>query len=257
VGILISLEYRFSFFIELLNSFFPIIVQFFVWSAVYGSSKASVINGLTFEELIMYIAIASLMSKILTPGIEDEISNDIRNGGLNIHLVRPISYFKSKIFTSVGRNGIHMLISLPIILVIYVMLAVYWQMPSSLFNIVLFLVSIIFSFLLDFCLFYCLSLIAFWTTQTWGIMIAFRIIINILSGGVLPLRVLGNLIDSISIYLPFRYIIEFPICILQGNYSVNEVIFGITIQIVSIIMIALISNEIWRRGQKQYMAVGG
>ena len=142
-------------------------------------------------------------------------------------------------------------------LIIYIGLSLLWQMPISIFQILLFFVSISLALVLNCCLFFCLSLIAFWTTQTWGIMIAFRIVINILSGGVLPLSMLGNFIDAISVFLPFRYILGFSIDILQGNCSGIEILYGFSIQFISIALILLITNWVWRKGQKKYMAVGG
>jgi len=257
LGIAGVLEYRMDFLIELLNSLFPIIVQYFVWTAIYLNSTQTIINGYSYKELISYIFIATLMSKAIAPGFENEIATEIRTGKLNTYLIKPMSYYLSKIYSTIGKKIIHMAIICPIMLICYYVILNYWGMPVEPRNILFFMITLIVAFLLNCCIFYALSMVTFWTTQSWGIIIAFQIVINILSGGVLPLNVIGTYISNIFRYLPFRYIIEFPVEVLQGNYSISGVFIGIAIQIVSIGFFIILSTVLWKKGLKHYDAFGG
>lgn len=257
IGVADAMEYRLNFFLDLISSFFPIVVQYFLWTAVYRSALSDVINGYSYHKLIKYILAASLMARSIAPGFEDAVSVDIRMGGLNKYLVQPISYFGCTVSLAMGKKVINLLIAFSITLIAYYLLSAYWGNSVSVANVVWFIVVIMFSLVMNCGLHYCLSMVAFWLTQTWGVIIAFRVIVNILSGGVLPLNMLGSAFNAISTYLPFRYIIEFPVDVLQGNYTFPQIISGLCVQIVSSFVFIALSKLLWNAGQKRYMAIGG
>lgn len=72
LGIQNSMEYRVDFFLDIINGFFPIFVQFFVWSAIFKNSSSSVIQGYTFSGMMVYLVYASVISKFIAAGFEYE-----------------------------------------------------------------------------------------------------------------------------------------------------------------------------------------
>jgi ABC-type uncharacterized transport system, permease component len=57
--------------------------------------------------------------------------------------------------------------------------------------------------------------------------------------------------------LPFKYIIYFPINILNGKLPVEAILSRIAIQFLWILLLALVSNILWKVGMKKYIAIGG
>lgn len=87
-----AMEYRVDFFLSLISTVFPIILQFYLWTAIY-STPTEVNNGYTYEQIILYTLLAGMTAKLTASGFEHEINKDIKDGGLNKYIVRPVNYF--------------------------------------------------------------------------------------------------------------------------------------------------------------------
>ena len=87
MGILSSMEYRFDFFIGFIGMIFPIVIQVFLWLAVYGGTGDEEMYGYNFSQMIAYVVIASLVGRVVNTGVESTINNDIHSGGLAKYLV--------------------------------------------------------------------------------------------------------------------------------------------------------------------------
>lgn len=87
-----AMEYRVDFFLSLISTVFPIILQFYLWTAIY-STPTEVNNVYTYEQIILYTLLAGMTAKLTASGFEHEINKDIKDGGLNKYIVRPVNYF--------------------------------------------------------------------------------------------------------------------------------------------------------------------
>jgi ABC-2 type transport system permease protein len=110
---------------------------------------------------------------------------------------------------------------------------------------------------MQFLLFYTIGLLAFWAQEVWGIFESTRIIGLVLSGGVFPLTIFGDKGLALLSWLPFKYIIFFPLEIVTGRLTLAESISGLLIQLSWIALLLLLSHLIWRQGCKKFIALGG
>ncbi|WP_052350259.1 ABC transporter permease [Paenibacillus gorillae] len=257
IGLQNSLEYRFDFFLSIVASMFPVVVQFFVWQAVYTNSSETVINGYTFSGLMLYLVLASVVSKFVSSGFEYEIASDIKNGYLSRFIIMPISYLNYRIFRFFGQKLIHFIISLIVLFVSVTTLHGILSFDLVYGRLFIFFLVLILAVILNFMIFYALSTVSFWLIEIWGVIISSRLVINIASGGLLPLAVLGKHTESILNFFPFKYTIFFPISILLDEVSIRQVIFGILIQIFWIILIFILARIMWGLGMKKYISAGG
>lgn len=62
-----SMEYRLSFFLSIFSCAFPIMIQFFLWSAAYSSKKTEIF-GYSYLQITAYSILASLDSKLTAAG---------------------------------------------------------------------------------------------------------------------------------------------------------------------------------------------
>jgi ABC-2 type transport system permease protein len=65
-----------------------------------------------------------------------------------------------------------------------------------------------------------------------------------------------KLIQDLAQYLPFQLLIYFPIQLILGNLSNEQIIQGYTIGFMWLGIAITIFNWIWRNGVKRYSAVG-
>lgn len=118
MGIEQALEYRVSFLLSMLSALFPIIIQTTMWNYLYRHSDASAVFGYEHGEILMYSLLAVIVSQLVSTGFEWEINSDIKLGGLNKYLVRPVGYNRYRFFWFLGQKVPRIMIILPAIVII-------------------------------------------------------------------------------------------------------------------------------------------
>ena len=252
-----SLEYRFEFFIGILSTIFPIIIQVFLWSAIYGVSGDSSMYGYNFSQMISYVFIAGTVSKFVVTGIEGVLNDDIHSGGLAEFLVKPVKYIPYRVCRMIGQKVTSTVIMILFTTVIVMLLHFTIGFKIYFSAVLLFVPALILATVLNFYIFFLMGTFSFWLTEAIRFFHSLQVIIMVLSGGVFPITVLGNTYVHISELLPFSYTTYFPISVVTGAMPLYDILYGIFIQVIWITVLYTVSNMVWRRGIKRYVAVGG
>lgn len=257
IGIQNGMVYRSDFLLSLISCVFPIVIQFFMWGNIYGSDANKVLFGYTYSQMISYSVLASLVSRLTRTGFEYEINDDIKNGGLNKYIVRPVHYFPYRLFSFLGQKIAQLgLISVLIIIILAVLSGFTAYSPNAV-NVLFFLVSLVPAFALNFMIFFCLSMVAFWLSEIGFFFEAVRIVFIAFSGGIFPLDIFSGTFLSVLNYLPFKYTVNFPVDILNGRLQTDGILIGLLVQMMWILVMAALTGLIWNIGSKKYIAAGG
>lgn len=257
IGIQTAMAYRASFFMSLIAAIVPIFIQTFFWLSIFRSSTNSVIFGYTFSQIINYTFLAQLVSRYIRTGFEYEINDDIKNGGLNKFLVKPIGYFTYKFFCFMGSKIVNFLIMSILIAVSLFILLINIGSSITILSVFYFVFSLVLALSLNFMIFFCVSTLCFWLSEIGFLFEAIRIIIITLSGGIFPLDIFGLKIVKFLNFLPFKYTISFPVELLNNKITGFPVFIGFITQILWIVFFLFFSKILWRLGSKKYIAIGG
>ncbi|MCD1259366.1 ABC-2 family transporter protein [Paenibacillus athensensis] len=257
LGVLSSLEYRVNFLISMVSGIFPILIQYYMWTAIFNNNSGDTVYGYTYAQLISYTIMATLVAKLVRTGFEYDVAEDIKNGGINKFIVKPIHYFQFRLFSFLGQKIVYFTMTLLLIGVILFILNVYLDLHLAGRNMLLFIATLVLSVLLNFLIFYIISITAFWLGEVTALFEALRIFILVLSGGMFPLDIFGASAVKVLSALPFSYLIYFPVNVLNGKIPLEEIAYGIAVQAIWIIILTLSSSLIWRAGTKKYIAIGG
>lgn len=90
---------------EPLSTVFPIIIQTFLWNYLYGHGDAGAMTGYSYPQIMVYTLLAGMVSKLVYTGFEYAVNQDIKTGGLNKYLVRPVDYFAYRFFDHMGEKA--------------------------------------------------------------------------------------------------------------------------------------------------------
>ncbi len=131
---------------------------------------------------------------------------------------------------------------------IFLQTSIYWL---SVFFIVSFMAAILF-----FGIGSILSLIGFWTRETWAPRFVFFILVTFLAGTYFPLDIFPKPIFNILELLPFSYLIFFPLKIYLGNMPNDHLVSGILIMFFWIITVFIALQYIWKKGLMRYTSEG-
>ncbi len=251
-----SLEYRGDFFLSIFSGAFIIIIQCFIWNAVFASAGTTVVNGYTYPEMIAYSILAGIVNKIVSAGFQNEIAGDIKSGGLSKFIVQPIGYFYYRLFCFLGGKVPQLIVLFPLSFGVLALTHYTIGLEISVERLPLFFSFAVLAMLLNFLIYYCLSALAFIMTEVWGIFIAASQAILMLGGGLFPLEVFGDTASQILSLLPFKYLIYYPVNIVTGRMPTGEILPNALIQVAWIFLL-LLSRVCWQTGLKKYVAVGG
>lgn len=256
MGVEQALEYRVSFFLSMLSAVFPIIIQTTMWNYLYRHSDAAAVFGYEHGQILLYTLLATIVSQLAGTGFEGEMNGDIKTGGLNKYLVRPINYKRYQFFRFLGQKIPRFMVAAPVMALITAV--AFWQgLPLSVGRASAFLASLVLALVLNFSIFYCVGLMGFWLTDVDKLFGTISIVLTVVSGGVFPLDIFGGLVETLVNLLPFGYTTQFPVNIINGRFGWERIGTGFAFQAGWIFVFACIGELMWRRGIKRYAAVGG
>ena len=253
-----SMEYRVDFLLSLVNGSFMIIVQFFLWTAIYNGDVQKELYGYNYSQMIVYVIMAGVLSKVMATGFEYDVEEDIKDGRLSRFLVQPIAYLPYRVLGFLGKKTIQIVMVLIISALVLGVLALTVGAEFRAADIGLAVLVIPLSLLLNCMLFYCISMLGFWMTQAWNVFNGMGVVSMILSGGIFPLDVFGSGARAVFRLLPFQYVVYFPLNILCGRLGgAADFWSGLLTQIVWILLLYALAKLLWKLGMKKYIAAGG
>lgn len=206
-GFMVGLMYRFGFIFAILGNLLYMTVAYFLWRTIYANSTT--LNGLTFDQTFLYLALGSAVFVILKTYVDWELSYQIREGNIALQLARPLDFTLYTMFSSLGILLMN-LVALTIPTVLIVIFIFKTPFPLGI-GLLFFPFSIVFAYLISFSFDYIVGLVAFYTDSVWGLSKTKEIIISLLSGMLIPLPFFPDAIEKILLYLPFQGIFNTPL----------------------------------------------
>ena len=260
MGVGVSMEHRVDFFMNILSTVFPIIIQVFLWSALYGENRSNNGNsmyGFTFGQMMVYVFLAGAISKFVNTGVEMKVNDDIHSGALAKYLVMPVSYLGFRLACAMGEKLFAMLVMLILTCAVIGGFSIAGMYRVNAAVLLLFVPALFLGLMLNFFLFTLISYSAFWITEARRLFHTVVVVVMVFSGGVFPVDIFGTTAKKVLDYLPFTYTIGFPIRVASGSLSILNILTGLLIQFFWIFVLILASRIVWNIGNKKFSAVGG
>ncbi|MDE5977081.1 MAG: ABC-2 family transporter protein, partial [Turicibacter sp.] len=125
-------------------------------------------------------------------------------------------------------------------------------------NILWFIVSILFSVLINFFIDFITGTICLYTESIWGINIMKQVIVTLFSGAMIPIPFFPESLRKIVNYLPFQAIYNLPLkVLLNSSVDLEDLLHIILIQFFWIVVLFIISNYFWKTSIKIITVNGG
>lgn len=249
--------YKANLFMGLIGQLIIISVTYFLWIAIYKSSKESIMQGFTLEEMLTYVMITLIIGTVTSNDISQEISFEVRDGSISMNLIKPINYRLRTLFIGFGYFLFFFLsLFLPgaLLVSIYALSKGIFLSPISLF---FFLISIVLGTLINIYYSYIFGLLSFKFYNIWGISQVARAIIMLVSGAMIPLTFFPEIIQRIFNLLPFSSIIYTPAMIYLNKLSYGEIGKALLMQIIWVIILIILSKFTWNRVINKLSIQGG
>jgi ABC-2 type transport system permease protein len=246
-------QYRASLVIWTIGQVLEPLVYLIVWSVVATSSGGSV-GSYTTADFAAYFIVLMLVNQVTYTWIMYEFEYRVREGILSVALLKPVHPIHSDIADNISSK----IITLPIMIVVAIVFtfAFHASVAPAPWAILAFIAALLLAFLIRFVLEWTLAQAAFWTTRVSAINQSYFVVFLFLSGQIAPLTLLPHPVQILSLLLPFRWLISFPVELLLGRLTVVETLIGIGAQFGWLIVSIILLRTVWRVGVKAYTAVG-
>lgn len=245
--------YRFNTFTAIFNTVVIYIVFCLIYKVLYKG--ADEVFGIKYSMVTTNFLLSLALSSIYN--FDDEyIHFKLIDGQIANEFVKPLNY-KLKLFSeSLGDNLYSVIFKFfPACIFAYILTDI--EMPCSAISLFLFMVGAILGYIILWEISFIVQILAFFMMSVFGISVIKNVIINILSGSMIPLWFMPDSIIKIIKFTPFDAIFFTPIKIYLGQIIGNSIFESYIKQIIWIMIFYIIGDIIWRLGQKKLIVQGG
>ena len=225
-----AMAYRFNLLTSFLADVVKTAVMLAVWIAVYR--QRSTIAGFDSPMMITYLLISQALNNIygFHNAAERLITSKINKGTIGFDLLKPVRFTTARLAENLGQTVLQVIFAM-LMIIGFKMFMPELSLPASGVYALLFAVSACIGFFIMFSVSLMSGLLAFWTMSSWGLRNAKNAIVNFFSGALVPIALLPGWLQSIVNVLPFKNIIYVPTMIYMGQYSLQEALGCIGLQL--------------------------
>lgn len=246
------LQYRSFFFILAFGWMIPPLIYLFVWTSAVGQGT---LNGYSRGAFVAYYLVMILVNQITYAQTNWTVGDLIRSGDFNRILLRPISPLYDALASEIAGKVVYLVFDLPVVIGLAVLLKPEFQVTAV--EALAFIPALLLAWALRFFWGYGLALFAFWSSRADALLALQDTLIFLIGGQIAPLALLPGWLGQIAKAAPFRYMLAFPVEILTGSLSANELAQGLVLQGFWVVLTVIAYRMIWKSGLRRYSAVGG
>lgn len=250
-GLGVLLEYRGSMLIWIISGSFPL-VMLAVWLSL---AQDGPIAGYTAGDFVAYYLLVLYVRQMTAVWVAWEVEYDIRHGDMNSKLLQPIHPLHQYFSTNIADKIIRGIMFTPLIFIVA------WLVPGvsiagTPLNIALFIITLAGAWMMRYLIQFVMGLGAFWFSQTMVLTEVFWLCYLLFGGGVAPLDLMPEPLRSIGYVAPFRLMMQFPIDIMMGRLSMNDILIGLGEMAAWFAVILIAYRLVWARGIRKFGAFG-
>lgn len=247
-------QYRANLLMYLLYWMVSPIIYLAVWTTI-ANSRGSV-SGLTANDFATYYLTLLIVDQLTSDITIHILAYKIQDGTLSGDLLRPVHPILTNVLVNnLAFKALTFSVLIPIWLVLYWLFDPAYSMVS-LQTVLLALPAIALGFGINFLLGATLTCLAFWTTRVYSLSEFYFALATLFSGQFVPLQLMPPAIQQAANFLPFQFYIYFPIQVILGRVALETYLRNLSIGLAWLVLAYLLFRWVWRRGLKQFSAVG-
>ena len=235
----------------LINALYPFIMVF-LWSAIYASSKTTMIGNLTLFNIYSYFFVASALGPIFYSGIDWYLQSDIKNGRIGISFTRPMRYIVYPIMNDVSSVMVDIIIfTIPILIFVII----FAHLAITPLILLVFFLEVLTTYIVAALLAICIGTLAIYVTNINGIISFKYAIIGLLAGLLVPLSLFPPDIRALLLLSPFQFN-YYAISVFIGTVSVASAINSLELALVWISALSILAYTSWYFAKRHINVVG-
>ena len=246
-------QYRVAQYFYMLGMVAEPIIYLVVWSTIARSHGGSV-GGITPKEFAAYYIVWTLVRNINVVFGAPFWEWRIREGRFSGELLRPIHPLHSDLAWFAGSKVVVVALWVPI--AIGLSAVFHPALSPSVLDAVVFFFALVGAYLIRTMFMSLVGMLCFWTTRGAAVFDLYMTTELLLSGRLVPLKLMPGWTQTVAAYLPFKWAFYFPIEALVGHLSTVSLLRGLAMQALWTAIGLGLFSVAWRRAIRHYSAVG-
>lgn len=245
--------YRFNHWMSIFNTCLQIFIFWGIYKALYGGRAE--VDGITMSMVTTNFILSMGLGAVFY--VDDYfLPSKIGDGSISNELLRPVSFKGRMLAENAGNAAFNLLFHfVPALLIAAVTIGI--QAPANGTMFLFFLLSALLGYGVLWTISFAAQMTAFWLINIWSLVTIKNVFINVLSGSMLPLWFMPEWMSGVLKFTPFSSIYFTPVQIYLGQLSYVQIAQKCGVQMVWIVLIYLLGNLLWRKGQKKLVVQGG
>ncbi len=230
------------------------LIRCMIFAAFYRSGASG--QPMTYEQVVTYVWLSQATFALLPWGVDSDVRNMIRTGGVAYELLRPLDlYWQWYCRAFAWRTATTVLRAVPMFIVAGLFFGL--GLPDSPAALGAYVLSMAGTVLLSCAVTNVLNISMMWTISGEGVTQLLPACIYVLSGMAIPLPLFPDWAQGILEFLPFRGLVDTPIRLYLGHIAPAEALPVIVQQIAWIAAFVALGRWMLARGTRRLVVQGG
>lgn len=252
VGFAEAVAYRAEFLVWILSTNMPL-VMLALWTAV---ARDAPVGRFGQRDFVAYYLAALVVRQLTGAWVVWELNHEIRQGTLAFKLLRPVHPLVAYACQNVAALPVRLVIAVPVALVL-LFTAAGENVTRDPLLLLLFPVTVMAAWLISFLAMSIFGTLAFWFESATSLFDVWFGLFGIFSGYLVPLELYPHWVGAVARWLPFRYMLAFPVELVTGTLSRAEALRELGVQWAFVAGLFLATQAAWRVGVRRFSSVGG
>ncbi len=247
----VMFEYRASVFIWMLVNVMPL-VMLAVW---YTLAEDGPIGNYSQADFVSYYLLITFARQMTTVWVIHELDYQIRHGELSTKLLFPMNPIHAFMSDNLADKVLRLVVMIPLAVIAFIVFPnVHYDVTPI--TITLMLIALAAAWVMRFLSQYTFALLAFWVSQATTLHEIWYATWLLIGGMVAPIDLFPAPIAEIARWLPFRFMLSFPVEIMLGRLTTSELAMGLTATAFWLALMIGVYRFVWARGLRQFSAYG-
>jgi len=252
VGLAEAVAYRAEMLVWLLSTTMPLVML----ALMTAVAREGPVGRFGQEDFTAYY-LAALVVRLLTGAwVIWEVNFEIRQGTLSYRLLRPIHPLVAYACENVGAMPLRVVVVIPIAIAA-VLLAGPGHVTSDPLLLGVFPLAVVGAWLITFLAMSLIGALAFHVESSSALFEVWLGLFGVFSGYLFPLELFPHWLAAAARFLPFRYMLAFPVEMVTGLTPRAVALAELGIQWGFVLLLALAARTAWRVGLRRFAAFGG
>ncbi|PZE21048.1 ABC transporter permease [Paenibacillus xerothermodurans] len=251
------MQFRFDFIMTLVSTLLFSVLYFMLWKAIYEYSAETV---MPWEQLITYVMVGQAINFARWSPADRaptyEIARRVRTGDIALDLIRPVDFQLQRFVEAAGFFAVEMLwVNVPSMLLLICVLGI--SPPADVVSAAGFALSLVIGFLVAFSINSIVMMVSFLTTNTFGVQLAKRAVVDIFAGTLIPFEFFPAGLRVVMEFLPFQAMAYIPLSIYTGGLTGWTMAVALSEQLGWAVLMIALSRLLWMKAARRLTINGG